>query len=72
MNKSKQKELESSLEKAVQAFDMDGVLYRLTQIAVKKRNEAADDLGDANHAEENYWQEVLEILQRAQSQLEGL
>lgn len=64
--------LESSLEQAVQSFDMDGVLYRLTQIVVKYRDEAANEKSIVNPEEEKYWQNVLCILSEAQSKVEGL
>ena len=66
MAKDRYPEIQVALENAVEELDLDGVLYRLTQIAVKKRNEAG-----SNKAEEEYWQQALEVLQEAEAKLAG-
>lgn len=57
----------AELRRAVECADMDGVVFRLTQISVEKRNAAG-----CNVAEEAYWQEILEVLQDTLAKLERL
>lgn len=59
--------LTADLERAVDCADIDGVIYHLTQIAVKRRNDAT-----SNRAEERYWQKVLEILHDTLAELEAM
>lgn len=62
-------EIQAALENAVEKCDMDGVLYRLREIAVKKRDEAENDDFDA---EEKYWQTVITILIDAEERVSNI
>ena len=59
MPKTKNENLIKNLEEIVQRLDMDGALYELRQIAVRKRDEA--DQG-TNGAEKRYWQAIVSLL----------
>lgn len=56
----KHPKIQAALENAVNTLDIDGVLYRLMEIAYAKRN--AEDHKDGNKAEYRYWHQVAGIL----------
>lgn len=58
------------LQEALDHLGADGVLYRLCEEAVRRRNAASGE--DGNPAEERYWQRVLQILSDAQDEVEGI
>lgn len=65
MPKDLHADIQTALENAVQKLDMDGVLYRLGQIAVMKRNQA-EEHKPVNKAEVGYWQSMIHILAKAE------
>lgn len=70
MAKEKNPEVTSALEQAVDKIDLDGVLYRLSQIAYKKRNE--QDHKDGNRAEHDWWHAAGGILADAVDKIGGI
>jgi hypothetical protein len=59
---------DSEIEKIVDALDMDGILYRLYQLCVRRRDKSDEE--GTNPAESKYWQKMLSILSDAQEKAE--
>lgn len=66
---SRKSEHKRNLAMAVEALDMDGVLYELVQIAIRSRD-AADAGSNPEH--KKHTQAVVEILIECQQKLEAI
>ena len=68
--KDRHPEITEALTNAVERLDLNGVIYKLAEIAVAKRDAA--DVEGGNKAEARYWQKALTLLHDFAETLEGI